>query len=134
MDSNDADVRRATGLLQVVVGEQLVQFRMGYGVHLELGSDAEVTIETPFRVTTVEDEWTGEPLTEGAAGALLPLILQKVTSAEVTPDDALRLGVGPSELMVRPHPDFEAWQLRSTNGLLVVCMPGGGLAIWDSAE
>jgi hypothetical protein len=38
-------------LLAPGVGEPLVQFRMGYALHLELGSDFEVTIETPFTVT-----------------------------------------------------------------------------------
>lgn len=39
-----------------------------------------------------------------------------------------------SVLSVKPHPDFEAWELVSSGGLRVVCNPGGGLSIWRPEE
>jgi Family of unknown function (DUF6188) len=112
-------------------GERLFQFRMGYGVHLELGEHHEVTIETPFSVIDGETQWSGEPLTAGAAGALLPLNLRDVTTSRIGPDGTLVLAFGPATLTVPPHPMDEAWQVRGPNGLLIVCSPGGDyVAVW----
>lgn len=36
-----------------------------------------------------------------------------------------------AKLTVKPDPMFESWQLRGDNSLLVVCMPGGRLSIWE---
>lgn len=33
-------------------------------------------------------------------------------------------------LTVPPDDSYEAWQLRDDTDLLIVCMPGGQLAIW----
>jgi hypothetical protein len=127
-----AEIALAERLLAVLTGKSLVQFRMGYGVHLELGTDHEVTIETPFGVVDGDARWSGEPLTADAAGALLPLNLRDVTSTHVATDCALVLGLGSATLTVPPHPLYEAWQVRGPDGLLVVCSPGGDyLAVWE---
>lgn len=62
----------ANQLVVDLIGAPLVQFRMGYGVHLELGCDHEVTIETSLAVVDDHAQWSGEPLTAEAVGALLP--------------------------------------------------------------
>lgn len=36
-----------------------------------------------------------------------------------------------AKLTVKPDPMFESWQLWGDNSLLVVCMPGGRLSIWE---
>ena len=69
-EGGEADIVVANRLMAVLTGKQLVQFRMGYGVHLELGYDHEVTIETPLDVADGDSQWSGEPLTAGSAGAL----------------------------------------------------------------
>lgn len=118
--------------IETLTGEPLVQFRMGYGVHLEIGEDHEVTIETPFGVTDGDTQWSGEPLTAEAAGALLPLNLRSVTTGRVTSDGTLALGFGSATLTVPPHSMYEAWQVRGPNGLLIVCSPGGDyVAVWE---
>jgi hypothetical protein len=33
-------------------------------------------------------------------------------------------------LEVAPHRQWEAWQISSDDGLLIVCTPGGDLTIW----
>ena len=104
---------------------------MGYGVHLELGDEHEVTIETPFDVVNGDTRWAGEPLTAGAAGALLPLNLREVTSGRISTDGTLMLGLGSATLTVPPAPMYEAWQVRGPDGLLIVCSPGGDyVAVW----
>jgi hypothetical protein len=125
------DMVIANDLLALLVGQPLVQFRMGYGVHLELGHDFEVTIETVLTVAEGDSRWTGRPLTAEAAGALLPLNLRNVTSVRVDRDGTLNLGLGEATLSVPPHPMYEAWQVRGPHGMLIVCSPGGDyLAIW----
>ena len=126
------DIVVANDLLAPVVGQPLVQFRMGYGVHLELGRDFEVTIETPLTVVDGDSRWSGEPLTAAAAGALLPLNLRDVTSVKVDRDGTLNLGLGEAMLSVPPHPRYEAWQVRGPRGMLIVCSPGGDcVAVWE---
>lgn len=91
---DDQETTIASGLIRVVLGYQLEQFRIGYGVHLELGSDFEITVETEFTVEAGEIRWTGEPLTAEAAGALAPLTLKTVSEATIGKDGALRLALG----------------------------------------
>lgn len=127
-----AEVLRANRLLTGLIGQPLVQFRMGYGIHLELGDHHEVTIETSLAVKDGDAEWSGEPLTAEAAGALLPLHACEVTSADVARNGRLTLGVGPATLTVPASPMYEAWQVRGPRGLLIVCSPGGEyVAVWE---
>lgn len=131
--TDDQESMIVSGLIRAVVGHQLVQFRMGYGVHLELGNDFEVTIETEFTVDTGERRWTGEPLTAEAAGALLPLNLTTVSEATIVKDGTLLLALGHATLTVPPHPLYEAWQVRGPRGSLIVCSPGGDyVAYWGT--
>ena len=126
------DIIIANDLLAPVVGQSLVQFRMGYGVHLELGYDFEVTIETALTVADGDGRWIGEPLTGDPAGALLPLNSRDVTSVKVDRDGTLNLGLGEATLSVPPHPMYEAWQVRGPRGMLIVCSPGGDyVAVWE---
>lgn len=126
------EVAIANRLVAALTGESLIQFRMGYGVHLEVGADYEVTIETPFHVNSDDIDWGGEPLTAEAAGALLPLISYELTSSHVSNDGTLTLGLGSATLTVQPHTMYEAWQVRGPDGLLIVCSPGGDyIAVWE---
>lgn len=131
VDGRAEDIVLSNELLAPVVGEPLVQFRMGYGMHLELGHDFEVTIETPLTVVNDSNRWSGKPLTADAAGALLPLNLREVTFVRVDQDGTLNLGLGEATLTVPPHPMYEAWQARGPRGMLIVCSPGGEyVAVW----
>jgi hypothetical protein len=131
-EGGDTEVVIANQLIANLIGSQLVQFRMGYGIHLEVGSDNEVTIEARFEVVDGNTRWGGEPLTAGAAGALLPLNLRELTSGQVATDGTLVLGFGAATLTVPPAPMYEAWQVRGPDGLLIVCPPGGDyVAVWE---
>ena len=49
----------------------------------------------------------------------------------VADDGELALRFADGELLtVPPEENYEAWELRDDTGWLVVCMPGGSLAIW----
>jgi hypothetical protein len=130
-DRHGEDIALSNELLVPVVGKPLLQFRMGYGVHLELGHDFEVTIETPLTVTDGGSAWSGEPLTAEAAGALLPLNLRDVSFVRVDRDGTLNLGLGEATLSMPPHPMYEAWEVRGPDNMLIVCPPGGKyVAVW----
>jgi hypothetical protein len=47
-------------------------------------------------------------------------------------EDAGRLDIVFAGLTIAVPPDerYEAWQVRADNGLLMVCVPGGDVAIW----
>jgi hypothetical protein len=124
-EGGGTDIVVANRLMAILSGKPLVQFRMGCGVNLELGYDHEVTIESSVDVVDGENRWSGEPMTAGAAGALLTLIQREVTVARVDQDGALVLGLGSATLTVRPEPMYEAWQVSGVGGLLIVCGPGG---------
>jgi hypothetical protein len=124
-EGGKTDIVVANRLIAALSGKPLVQFRMGYGVNLELGHDHVVTIESPVEVVDGENRWSGKPMTASAAGALLPLIQREVTVARVDQDGALVLGLGSATLTVRPEPMYEAWQVSGVGGLLIVCGPGG---------
>jgi hypothetical protein len=131
-EGGGTEVAVANHLAAVLTGLPLVQFRMGYGIHLELGEAHEVTIETTLDVLEGESRWIGEPLTADAAGALLPLNSRKISSAHIAPDGTLALRFGSATLTVPPHPMYEAWQVRGPDGLLIVCAPGGAyVAVWE---
>lgn len=122
----------ANRLIAALLAKPLVQFRLGYGVHLEVGDDHEATIETPFEVADGNTQWSGEPLRAEAAGALLPLNLREVTSARIATDGTLALGFGSSTLTVPPAAMYEALRVPGPSGLLLVCSPGGEyVAVWE---
>jgi len=122
----------ATDALQPARAGNLVQFRMGYGLHLDLGTpdEFEVTIEQPLSVASATREWRGDPVSVESAAVLIPMLYSTVEHIAVGDRGDLSLVLGESRIRVEPHPDFEAWQARSRSGLLIVCLPGGGISIW----
>lgn len=128
---DEQEITIANDLIQAVLGYQLAKFRLDYGVHLELGNDFEITIETEFTLEAGEIRWTGEPLTTEAGKVLLPLTSTTVSEATIGNDGTLRLALGQATLTVSPHPLYEAWQFRGPRDLLIVCSPGGDyVAYW----
>jgi hypothetical protein len=131
MDAS-SDGGAATHALQAAVGSTLIQFRMGYGLHMEFDTNdqLEITVEQTLVISSGGTAWTGEPVSGECANALIPSLLSPLREVEVTEEGRLRLALGEATITVEPHPDFEAWQARSQTGLLVVCTPGGGTANW----
>jgi hypothetical protein len=130
--ADETDVEVANRLIAILTGMPLVQFRMGYGVHLELGNDHEITIETPLEVVDADERWRGQPLTADAAGVLLQLVNREVTSQRIAEDGTLEIGFASARLTVPPHESYEAWQVRGPDGLSIVCAPGGDyIAVWE---
>jgi hypothetical protein len=67
---------------------------------------------------------------ELTATALLNTLNHRLTQALIS-DGHLKLAFDNDlELGIAPHPQWEAWQISSADHLLIVCTPGGQLAIW----
>jgi hypothetical protein len=66
-----------------------------------------------------------------AAG--LALFNTKVKSAVAFKSGALRIVFGDGHLLkVDSDPRYEAWTANGPDGMLIVSMPGGNLAVWAS--
>ncbi len=106
--------------------------RVDHQTRLQFG-ESEIVIETPFLLTTASGAWQLDPEDRAGLGPLLALYPDTLTAAIALPDGSLRLELrSGAVLTVPPDPKFEAWQVGSPLGLLlVVCTPGGALAIWQ---
>jgi len=129
------DVEFANGLMGVVVGQELFDFRMGFGLQIDFGGHYFLTVETPFSMVGGVKPFSGEPVSGDAAEVLIPLRLQPVRFVRVLSDGTLTLGIGEATLTVSPHPQYESWQVAGPAGLLVVCPPGASyIASWTPDE
>lgn len=52
-------------------------------------------------------------------------------TTEIAVAGGLTLALSSATLRVDPDPGYEAWELRGPGTEMVVCMPGGELAIWS---
>ncbi|MBO3741833.1 DUF6188 family protein [Actinoplanes flavus] len=127
------DVDLSNRLLQAVAGHRLLAFRMGGGVRLEFDDDAfhEFTIEGSLRVVLADgSDRHGDPISLDVAEQLIRLLNTPATAAVVDPRGALKVAFEDAYVVVPYDQMYEAWQVRSDEGLLIVSMPGGDLAIW----
>jgi hypothetical protein len=130
--SGSLDVQQAQPFLNRLAGRPLIQYCVGTGVRLDFGTPdfPKLTIESPITVTRSGTVRADEPHSQLVLMTLLGL-LNQATEATIADDGqlTLRFAEGTS-LTVRPDDKYEAWQLSDDTGLLIVCMPGGDLAIW----
>lgn len=126
------DVAAANSHVAALVGTNVYAYRVANALALDFANDLLMTIETPISVTSTTGAWTGEPTSGGAIDVLLPLLYQTVVSAMVSADGSVRLTFDNGTIEVHPHPMYESWQLASQENWLVICVPGGGLALWTS--
>ena len=66
-----------------------------------------------------------EPIAEAK-----PLLGSSITGASASPTGDLEITLDAGRLLVRAGESYEAWQLDGPHGELVICMPGGELAVW----
>ena len=124
-----SDVDMANEALSQIIGStfsHVVMWR--YGLVLHIGNDYRVTVESPVSIAVGGTVWTGEP---GSAEQRLKVVRGDVVSAAVTTGGGLQLAIGDAEICVDADPDYESWQLGDTDGVILVCMPGGGIAVWS---
>ncbi len=74
-----------------------------------------------------------DPERQAVAAGLVLFFNAEVTSAVAFKSGALRITFGDGHLLnVKPDPNYEAWTATGPDGMLIVSLPGSGLAVWNS--
>jgi hypothetical protein len=115
------------GELDFLVGQVVAEVRYADRMVFVAGSRPEPDLYADVGNAEVIDSQGGPITLDGLIGRV-------VQSASVDPDGTLCLAFnGGASLRCEPDPQYEAWQVVGGDPqTLVVCMPGGELAIWDS--
>jgi len=86
-----------------------------------------VLVDADGRSTTIDPE-----LHRSAAVGLIDLMGVRWSEAAVDSRGELRISFENGRSLVAASvPRYEAWVINGPGGLLVVCMPGGELAVWS---
>jgi hypothetical protein len=103
---------------------------VNHQTRLHFGS-TEVVIETPFHLDVGERTYPLDPSHRSGLGPLLTIYPDTLTDAVATTKGVLRLSFqSGSTLIVPPNPQGDAWSVVGRAGTLVVCTPGGEVAVW----
>ena len=113
-----------------LAGRSLIQFCVGSGVRLDLEGSPhyEITIESPLTIVAANIE-QAEPTSIEVLGALRDLLMKPVLSVSDS-DGQLDVVFDSLTISVPRDDNYEAWQVRADDGLMIVCVPGGELAVW----
>jgi hypothetical protein len=124
-------------------GDEITRCYVDYQFSLLFGdTGALVVIETPFSILGEDGEQRFDPEKWADLGpALECLLFKKVTAAKAHKEGELEItfahGVA---LHVLPNAYYESWHVvseagvASKDGSMIVCMPGGKLAIWGVSQ
>ena len=128
------DVNESTDRWVLPIGDQpVVACCVDYAMTLRFGNDVELRIEQPFVYRTAEGVEhlivpEGDPVRLAPA---LAVCRQVVRQGFAFKDGHLELDFADhSGLSVPATEDLEPWELVGPDGLRVVSVPGGDLAIW----
>ena len=118
----------AATAVSALAGQTLNLLRVG-GYQVTLDFDrSQVQYE---QALDVGPEGPALPSSLPGLALLLPLLHREVTAASVEGRGRLVLTFGDTNLGCSPHHAYEAWNYRGDGGTVIVCQPGGGLAIWS---
>jgi hypothetical protein len=130
---------RLRAQLDALIGEPLSQVSINlnnirlafWGAELATPSRDIVIEAQAIGITTPDTATASSPaLSDYTATTLLHALGHQLTAVDVD-DGLLRLAFDDGLVLeVPPHERWEAWQINSNDGLLIVCTPGGGLTIW----
>jgi hypothetical protein len=118
-------------------GQRVTKVCFDYAVTLATESGFELRLETLFVIHDPDDEQASvDPeAPRELAAHVLEILQQLIDSADVEPSGALTVRfVDGHEIVVPPHPEFEAWSVVGPSGQRVVCLPGGGFSEWSSID
>ena len=122
-----------SSLVLPFAGRYLAQFCVGSGVRLDFTGPPhyEITIESPLSVEALNID-RADPTSTAVLAALRDQLMKPVVSvAEVSGE--LTIAFGDLTITVPRDNDYEAWQIRADDGLMIVCIPGGELAGFRSS-
>jgi hypothetical protein len=130
---NVDDVQIAVQVLSGIRGRRLDLIGVGVGqVIMDLGGHRCLALEGRISVDGAMAEHPQD--LEGLA-LLLPLLSQVVTDVHVAASGDLTVGFEQGAAMhCEAGEQYESWNYTDPGGGLVVCLPGGGLAVWGSTR
>ncbi len=124
----------AVDLLAALAGQPVDIVRWDYGLRFWTRDNWEVLLAGDIEVSAPDGQVglvdTAAPdnrLPASLEGLEDQFIGQVVTG----PDGTVSIPVGERRLTVAAGEDFEAWQVMGPAGQRVICMPGGGLAVFS---
>lgn len=120
-----------------LAGKTLNAVNIDYTVGLQLSEEYFIRIESPFKLILADSVVTLSP-EEDAAPKFEPLtrlVGQQLAAANIAETGTLTVGFESGlSVVVDPDPHYEAWTVTGPNGLIIVCLPGGQLSVWDAQK
>ena len=117
-------------------GRQITQLRFDFAFGMEFSDENSrfsIRISTIFMLTSPMGSAEYNPEQTQECGPALRLFNARVTSAKAFNCGRLEITFSDGMILrVDSNPQFEAWEAVGSNGMRVVAVPGGELAIWQS--
>lgn len=118
-----------------LAGRTVSRVAFDHAVSLLTDDGAELRVQTAFsfgadpaRMVVIDPERD----VAAHAGVLVDLRGRAITAAGADDDGALAVRFATEAvLQVPPDSSYEAWTLTGPQGSLVVCLPGGGVAVFE---
>lgn len=120
-----------------LAGKSVQSTLIEYTLRLQLSDVYFIVIESPFTLHAAGQSisLSSEDDPDEAVEPVRQLVGQTVEDALADESGALRVSFsGGTRLEVPPDAAYEAWNVSGPNGALVVCTPGGKLAVWSATE
>ena len=116
-------------------GRQITQLRFDFAFGMEISDECgqfSIRINTAFTLTSPMGSTDYDPEQIHTCGQALRLFNARVTSAKAYNSGRLEITLSDGMfLRVDSNPQFEAWEAVGSDGMRVVSVPGGELAIWQ---
>ena len=119
--------------IDLLVGQKLEWVRLGHAIVLSFSGGRQVLIESVAHLNGPAGRVDVEP-GENPSDVLATLLGDVVRAARMRDTGELELTFGSgSELLVGVDADFESWAVAGPDGVLIVCLARGELAVWGDA-
>ena len=129
-DMGDEGRSGQTQPIGVLVGLELEYVRLGHAIVLSFTGGREVLIETVVHLDGPHGRADIEP-GDHSSDILETLLGDVVRAASIRDTGELEITFGGgSQLVVAVDADVEAWALAGPDGVIMVCLARGELAVW----
>ena len=94
-----------------------------------------VRIESPFTISEPGSSCRLDPSAHSKLGHAIALFGQIVRAAKASSEGRLEISFQNNQVLtVEPHAAFESWESHGSNGMRLVCNPGGNISVWYSLD
>jgi hypothetical protein len=138
MANSPKDIALANDCLRGLAGGHFISCLIGFELqlHILVGSATSVISATKFTLVDSTGSACIDVENDASSAAPLLALIPKATvhSITVSTDGDLRIQFDSGHMCsISPEDNYESWQISGEEGLLMVCMPGGELAIFEPA-